>query len=358
VKHEYVPKNFSPGSLRIINLAEQICEDYAAQGFDLTLRQLYYQFVARGYIPNKDTEYKRLGSIINDARLAGLVDWDHIVDRTRNLRALSHWDDPADIIGSAVDSFRVDKWASQPVRIEVWIEKDALVGVLDATCPGLDVPYFSCRGYTSQSEIWGAAQRLNQYLWKGQDVLIIHLGDHDPSGIDMSRDIEDRLKMFTKGDGRERQLQYIVEKVKDGTLPYSDVDLEGFNAGYPPLLREYTKDWGHLTIRRIALNMDQVEEYDPPPNPAKLTDSRSGVYVDTYGDESWELDALDPATLSALITDEVEEARDQGAWDRVVEQENQGRALLRLASRRWDDVKALLEPEEEPEDEEEDQDPS
>src|SRR5277367_6155461 len=105
-------------------MAEQICTQYAAQGFDLTLRQLYYQFVARGFIPNKDTEYKRLGSIINDARLAGMVDWDHIVDRTRHLRSMSHWDDPSSIIRSAASSFAVDKWASQPLRIEVWIEKD------------------------------------------------------------------------------------------------------------------------------------------------------------------------------------------------------------------------------------------
>jgi hypothetical protein len=345
VKIEYVPKKFSEGSLRIINLAEEICTDYAAQGFDLTLRQLYYQFVARGHIPNKDTEYKRLGSIINDARLAGLVDWDHIVDRTRNLRTLGHWDDPADIIGSAVNSFRTDKWATQPVRIEVWIEKDALVGVLDATCPGLDVPYFSCRGYTSQSEIWGAAQRLNKYLWAGQDVLIIHLGDHDPSGIDMSRDIKDRLRMFTRKDGINRQLNHLGDLVRKGEVPYSNVDPEGFKAAYPPLLAEYTKNWGHLEIRRIALNMDQVEAYDPPPNPAKLTDSRANDYIENYGDESWELDALDPATLSALITNEVEGARDQEAWDTATEEEEKGRGLLRLASRRWGEVTTLLEEE-------------
>jgi hypothetical protein len=346
VKIEYVPKKFSPGSLRIIELAEQICTDYTAQGFDLTLRQLYYQFVARGYIPNRDTEYKRLGSIINDARLAGLVDWDHIVDRTRNLRTLGHWDDPADIIGSAVNSFRTDKWSTQPVRIEVWIEKDALVGVLDATCPGLDVPYFSCRGYTSQSEIWGAAQRLNQYLWAGQDVLIIHLGDHDPSGIDMSRDIEDRLRLFTGKDKVSHMRGKLLDWMKDGTLaPNEEGRLVGEERekGIAMLDKWDHDECGRLEIRRIALNMDQVEQYDPPPNPAKLTDSRANVYIDNYGDESWELDALDPATLSALITTEVEEARDQEAWDTATEEEERGRGLLRLASRRWDEVTTLLE---------------
>ena len=94
----YVKKDFSATSLATIKRANTILVEYARQGYDLTLRQLYYQFVSRGLIPNKDTEYKKLGSVINDARLAGLIDWDHITDRTRNLRSNAHWDTPQDII--------------------------------------------------------------------------------------------------------------------------------------------------------------------------------------------------------------------------------------------------------------------
>ena len=145
--------------------------------------------MARGLIPNKQTEYKRLGSIINDARLAGLNRFGTTSStgpatcatcRTGTIRATS-W-------GSAARSFRIDKWATQPTRVEVWIEKDALVGVLDAVCPGEDVPYFSCRGHTSQSEIWGAAQRIGRHIANGQNVVVLHLGDHDPSGMDMTRE--------------------------------------------------------------------------------------------------------------------------------------------------------------------------
>jgi hypothetical protein len=347
VKITYIPKNFSDGSRRIIELAEQICSDYAAQGFDLTLRQLYYQFVARGHIPNKDTEYKRLGSIINDARLAGMVDWDHIVDRTRHLRSMGHWSDPASIIDSAASSFAVDKWARQPLRVEVWIEKDALVGVLDATCPGLDVPYFSCRGYTSQSEIWGAAQRLNQYLWAGQDVLILHLGDHDPSGIDMSRDIWDRLRMFTQEDKVSHMGDLLRRWDREGKLPRGTEDYQ--DKAHDLLDAWDDNDCGRLRVSRIALNMDQVEEHQPPPNPAKLTDSRANDYIEHYGDESWELDALDPATLSALIISEVEEARDEEAWGEAVEEEERGQALLRQASSRWAEIMEMLEDDEQPE---------
>lgn len=149
----YVEKRFNPATLDVIARANEIIAEYAEQGFALTLRQLYYQFVARALLRNKQTEYKRLGSIVNDARLAGLIDWDHIQDRTRNLLSNSHWTDPAEIIDSAARSFEVDKWTGQEWRPEVWIEKDALLGVIEGVCVELDVPFFSCRGYTSQSEM-------------------------------------------------------------------------------------------------------------------------------------------------------------------------------------------------------------
>ena len=146
------------------------------------------------YIPNKDSEYKKLGDTVADGRLMGLIDWNAIVDRTRNLHKNSHWDSPADIISSAASSFAYDKWSEQPYRIEAWVEKQALDGLLESACEPLDVPYFSCRGYASISEIWSAAMRLKSWKKAGQKILILHLGDHDPSGIDMSRDIVDRLR--------------------------------------------------------------------------------------------------------------------------------------------------------------------
>lgn len=137
---------------------------------------------------------------MNDARLAGLMDWTHLEDRTRNLRSLSHWSDPRDILDSAAAGYRTDKWAHQPYRPEVWIEKDALVGVIEGVCEANDVPYFSCRDYTSQSEVWGAAQRLLRHVRRGQIPVVLHLGDHDPSGLDMTRDITDRLGLFLGQD--------------------------------------------------------------------------------------------------------------------------------------------------------------
>ncbi|KKL29027.1 hypothetical protein LCGC14_2369240 [marine sediment metagenome] len=138
-KIAYINVKFRAGSLAIIAKANSIIEEYAAQGFTLTLRQIYYQFVARDLIANKQTEYKRLGSIINDGRLAGLIDWQSIEDRTRNLEHNPHWDGPEEILRSVHRSYGIDLWSTQPVRPEVWIEKEALVGVIEPVCQDLDV---------------------------------------------------------------------------------------------------------------------------------------------------------------------------------------------------------------------------
>lgn len=302
----YEKKKFQGKSLEAITQANTIIGGYAAQGFDLTLRQLYYQFVARDLIPNNLKEYKRLSTIINDARYAGLIDWLHITDRTRSLRSNSHWDEPEDIITSAASSFATDKWATQEYRPEVWIEKDALVGVIEGVCKKMDVSYFSCRGYTSASEMWVAARRLVRYLENGQVPVVIHLGDHDPSGMDMSRDIFDRLELFVKAEG------------------YDPAD-----------------------VQRIALNMNQIEMYRPPPNFAKLTDTRASAYIKRYGQNSWELDALEPTVLAGLIEDTVMAYRDDRLWQEAVTLEEQHRENLRDAAKRWGDVKRYLKGDEE-----------
>jgi hypothetical protein len=280
---KYVEKKFGASAISVINQANKIISEYQRQGYDLTLRQLYYQFVARDLIPNKMKEYKRLGKIINDARLAGLISWSVIVDRTRDLRKNPHWSDPRGFLESVVPQYQIDKWQNQPYRVEVWIEKDALVGVIERICRKLDVSYFSCRGYTSQSEMHDAALRLKEHANEdGQEPVIIHLGDHDPSGIDMSRDIKDRLDLFMGG----------------------------------------------MEVKRIALNMNQVEQYNPPPNPCKTTDSRSSGYIQQFGHESWELDALDPKVLADLVQRNVLKFRDQDLWDEMVVKETSERKTL------------------------------
>jgi hypothetical protein len=292
----YVPKRFTPEHEHIIEQANGIIEEYMPQGFRLTLRQLYYQFVARGLLKNKVTEYKRLGSIINDARLAGQIDWEVIEDRTRNLQSPSVWSSPGNIIDACASSFNLDKWHGQERRIEVWIEKEALAGVFKRACDRWDVPFFSCRGYTSQSEMWVGAMRLHQYARTRQTPLVLHFGDHDPSGIDMTRDIRDRMATF------------------------------GLN----------------LDLQRLALNMDQVEEHNPPPNPAKTTDSRYEGYIAHYGYESWELDALEPAVLERLVSDTIRANMDMDKWEAKCEEVERDRMTLNAVADRWIEVQEYL----------------
>lgn len=293
----FVEKKFQQGSLEIIELANGILAEYEAQGLVLTLRQLYYQFVARGHLPNKQTEYKRLGSIISDARLAGLVDWAMMEDRTRFVREEASWSDPADIIGAIAQQYKEDLWASQNYRCEVWIEKDALVGVIESACNDLRVPYFACRGYASQSSQYEAGKRFRKHRRGGQKVVVFHFGDHDPSGIDMTRDNDNRVEMFTEGNVR---------------------------------------------FDRLALNMPQVEEFNPPPNPAKETDSRFGDYARRFGNTSWELDALEPTVIDRLIRDNVNGLINQAVWAVAVEQENENRRLIEAASDRWNELEDML----------------
>ena len=272
----YQPKKFGAEATDTIRQANAIIAEYDERGLSLTLRQLYYQFVARGLIENSLRSYDRLGSIVNDGRLAGTISWLAIEDRTRNLQGVNTFDRPSDAIRNARSSYALDLWRDQPMRPEVWVEKEALVGVVGNICQNLRVDFFACRGYNSQSEQWRAGQRFARYLQKGQQPIVFHLGDHDPSGIDMTRDNRDRLSLF---------------------------------AGVP------------ISVVRLALNYNQVEQYAPSPNPAKMSDSRAADYVSKFDYSSWELDALDPSVIQALIKDAVDRCRDEALWSAALARE-------------------------------------
>lgn len=285
----YVEKRFNTSSRIIIGQALEIIEDFRAQGFTLTLRQLYYQFVGKDLISNTQQSYKRLGSIINDARLAGLVDWDAIEDRTRFIRSRSHWMSPEGVLHSAASGYGQDLWVGQPTRVEVWIEKDALVGVFDRICTDWDVPLFSCRGYASQSEVWRASCR---HIGYDVPVTILHLGDHDPSGLDMTRDIQDRLRMFG----------------------------------------------ADVTIERLALNMSQVRKFNLPPNPAKTTDSRFERYAREFGDNSWELDAMSPTELVKVVDRNINQIVDLDLFEEAQGEQESHRLMIQKVADNWDHI--------------------
>ena len=298
MKEEFVPKIFTGAHRHVIKQANAIIEEYEEAGYALTLRQLFYQFVARDLVDNTQQNYMRLGNILDAARKAGLVDWDAIQDRTRNLRRIGVWKKPETALEAIQRQFKLDPWEEQSTRrrIEVWVEKDAAVGVVQPTCDLYRIPYFSCRGYGSSSELYEAGKRLAAFSDAGYETLVIHLGDHDPSGVQMTEDNQARINLFAR---------------------------QG------------------IELRRIALTMDQIEQYNPPPNFAKQTDSRTKWYVDKFGtDDAWELDALQPQIIADLIKGEIEPLIDQKEWDATMEREAEHKATLMEIISDWGRTKA------------------
>lgn len=262
---------FKAPSLAMITAVNMIIDEYSEAGYTLTVRQLYYQLVARGIVENTLRSYKNVASLINDARIAGMIDWDMIEDRTRDFITRSRWRGGREILDAVAQQFHMDMWEGQPRRVFAIVEKEALVGVLQKVCHQYDVPLLAARGYPSASVVREFADTVVEpTINNGQGVLILHLGDHDPSGIDMTRDLDDRLRLFS------------------------------FSSAFE--------------MKRIALTMDQVDEEQPPPNPAKTTDSRFADYRRNYGDESWELDALNPAYLTELVASHVRDEIDARKW--------------------------------------------
>lgn len=298
MRQKYVDHNFRASTIRRINEVEEILDEYQSQGYSVSLRQLYYVMVSRGTIQNKQTEYDNLGVLIVKAKEAGYIDWNIIEDRTRWMRRPSTWDSPADIIDSALASFAIDLWVGQTYRVVVAVEKDALVDVVGRPASALQVPYMSTRGYASSVAVHND---LKAYIMRNKRIhdavtVIVHIADHDPSGIDMSRDIEDRLYRYDTPD-------------------------------------HYYK------FVRLALNFDQVKAYNPPPNPAKMTDPRALNYIEEHGKISWEADALTPDVFHQLITEEILRWRqDEGAWERREKQQEMYKAELEALSKNYSDV--------------------
>lgn len=300
MKIKYIDWNPTPAIQEVVYQANQIIEEYENQGYILTLRQLYYQFVARNLIPNNDKSYKSLGKTITKARMAGLVSWNAIEDRNRGINSYYFEEDERQPIRSLPALIQFDQWERQTHYVEVWVEKEALGNVVARACEPLQVPFMSCKGYLSASEAWRAGQRYAKKIDEGKECILIHLGDHDPSGLDMTRDNSERVDIFTQ-------------------VP------------------------GFVDVQRIALNMDQVRKFQPPTNPTKLSDVRAKNYIREYGYDCWELDALEPSTIEGIIKEKVESYIDWDWWYEVIEMEKNQKALLARVYDRWDDIKPMLE---------------
>lgn len=310
----------------------QIIERYRAQGYKLTLRQLYYQLVVENIIPNKVTEYDKIGDLLTKGRMAGVVDWDAIADRVRVPNIPYCNDGVEDAITDAHDHYRLDRQEGQHNYIEMWVEKDALSEILKRKTHYYHVNLMVNRGYTSTTALYDAWRRFHPILAEGRKVNILYLGDHDPSGLDMIRDIRERTLKFllsqpeeiadwwrdnVEGTPEEDRLQDLYE--------YDDEALDD-EGDYDPV-RGYILD--NFQVKHIGLTSAQVRLYNPPPNPAKMSDPRATWYVEQFGRTSWEVDALNPDVLHQIIDTEILALIDAGAFNQRLRQEQVDRTILR-----------------------------
>lgn len=297
-------KDWAPraDALHTVLQAESIIDEYIAEGLKLTLRQLYYQFVSRDLCANTPKEYDRLGSIVSRARMAGLLDWDAIEDRGRSATVWRENSNVNEAVSEALRGFRLERLRGQNTYVELWVEKDALSGVLERVAWEYHVPVMVNRGYSSASAMRECARRMfdNVLKYDSTEAVILYLGDLDPSGEDMVRDIRERIEMFANG-GFDQESEYRENGLED--LCFS--------------------------VEKLALNMDQVRQYNPPPNPAKMSDSRAAKYVRKHGLESWEVDALPPNVLDALIRKRLESLLDMPKMRAVNAEEKRQLAELK-----------------------------
>jgi len=276
------PKNIRPATRKLLDQIMIILDEYANDGYKLTLRQLYYQLVTKLAIDNTLRMYAKLSTILKDARMCGQVDWDVIEDRVRIPQIPNEFDDMKDLMNNSIYWYRKDRHRGQKNYVEVWVEKDALSGVLLPITEKYHVHLMVNRGYSSVSAMHDAAIRFQHAIDEDKDCTILYLGDHDPSGLDMIRDISDRLLTFG-----------------------ADVN-----------------------VKQIALTMEQIKQYNPPPNPAKEDDPRAKEYIEQFGEISWELDALKPQVLVKLLQKNLELLIDMGMYNEIISEEEEEKGKL------------------------------
>ncbi|MBS7610561.1 hypothetical protein KEJ19_08455 [Candidatus Bathyarchaeota archaeon] len=273
----------------IVPLVNDILGQYTER---LTIRQIYYRLVSPPYqaFANTKSNYKTLSKILVKARETGDVDEDRIEDRARTTIGGDHgFDSPTDLIDYAIrrleqayEYYTRKMWDEQDEYIEVWVEKDALVSIFSSIANGFRVITYPTRGYSSYTLVKEAIKRFDDY--NGKPIIILHFADHDPSGLDMTRDIEDRLYKYYNGD---------------------------------------------FKVKRISLTIDQVKKYGLVPNPTKRADARSPKYIAQYGDECWELDAIPPNELRAIIKDSIEAHIDAQIWNETLDKIEQERKIIK-----------------------------
>lgn len=284
------PAVFEINQQLLTDIIKSKVKRFTLEGYTLTGRQLFYQLVKDNAVPNAEKVYKRILSLLVDLRYNGVIDWDAIEDRARESSRPSQWKHISGLIDSALYAYRLPRWKDQDYYLELYCEKQALEGILKPVADKYHIYYGSNKGYSSASAMYRIAKRMDDKIYANKICKLIYLGDHDPSGLDMVRDIQERI------------CEFLGLEVENN---------EFFN------------------VIPVALNKEQIEIYSPPPNPARFEDPRAKWYIKEFGNVSWELDALEPSVLVDVAEGAILEYLDMDKYNGWIKREKKDAIKLR-----------------------------
>lgn len=320
-----------------------IVNRYAKEGETLTLRQLHYQFVGHvpGYV-NHDTAYKKLGDILDDMRYCGMCPWNAFEDRGRKPFIPYSVESVVHALQDTVDQYRINRQEGQTTYVELWTEKDALSAIFAKITSKYHVHLVINKGYTSSTAAYEAYRRFAEQIKAGNKVKVIYFGDHDPSGLDMVRDIKERIMFFLTRGARLYKLKdridefhekqkntvwdicsyYGKDRLANRIMNFDKVPSQKDWEAWTELRNRYFIEMEDIfEVKHIGLTMEQIREFALPENPTKLTDSRANGYIKKFGKKCWEVDAIDLVELRRILEEGIKEAIDMKLYNKVVARE-------------------------------------
>jgi len=289
MKIRYTGHSFSKHNGVLIKQINSMFEAYAGQGYQITLRQLYYYLISKHKMGNTAAKYKALAKLVEDACLSGDIDWNWLQASRRMSRGF-FYKKPLDILQTCTQKFRVDPWAPQSSRVEVWVNKDNLLDTVKKMCAEYSVPVMSCQNL-SIAEMHNCAKRIVNNRENYQGTNIIYLSDHDPDGYSTHHKITKTMRLFCH--------TYATK----------------------------------FSFEKAAISPGTVNRYNLIPAPGVVQDA---FYKKEYGELTWELEALPPSALHKIILSAIEKYLDRDLFKQAQDKTLTGQKYLsRLGAKAW-----------------------
>ncbi len=244
----------------------------------VTIRHLFYCLVSEAGLEKTEASYKQLGNHLTNWRKRGLIPWNAFADNTRWHIGTTTYDSAVEALENTVEAYRRNLWLDQDTYLEIWVEKDAIAGLVSDAANAFGVKTFVCRGFASGTSLYSAAETFKRWTERGKVCRIAYLGDHDPSGV-------------------------VIDRIA---------------------LKAFEMHGAEVEMERLAVTPEQIEQYNLPTRPAKAGDTRAKHWIGGCV----EVDALPTSTLKAMVSDAITKHIEQGAWERLRRTEELERASL------------------------------